>query len=196
MQMNLGATEVLDLVVARGSDSLEHYLCQPERLVKALVDPRQVTPLGDGSFRLRMRPLEFFGLHLEPTVDLHVEADPHGTLHLESTNCAIRGFPYADQRFGLYLKGQLRCQQAKLSGRADLRIQVDLPAPLNLMPRSLLELTGNSLARGVLATIRQRLCHHLIQDYCKWIQAIPRDDLELTKGETSDRLRLPIRVII
>jgi len=154
---------------------IQHYLRQPQRLVNALVDPSRVEQLNEENFRLKMRPLTFMTLSIQPTVDLRVWTEANGTVHLQSLGCEIRGIEYINQRFSLNLQGYLSPYQlhgkTHLRGNADLEVQVELPPPLCFTPRQLLETTGNGLLKSVLLTIKQRLLHQLLVDYHHWVSA-------------------------
>lgn len=158
---------------------IQHYLRQPQRLVNALVDPSRVKQLSDECFRLKMRPLSFMTLSIQPTVDMRVWATSDGTIHLESINCEIRGIEYINQRFSLNLVGKLRPHEVngvtQLRGRADLEVGVELPLPLSLTPKPIVETAGNGLLRSVLLTIKQRLAHQLLLDYRQWAAVQTKD---------------------
>jgi hypothetical protein len=129
--------------------------------------------LSENRFRLKMRSLNFLDIyHFQPTVVLKVWATSTGTVYLESESCEIRGIDYINHRFSLQLKGRLSPyeQDGKtyLQGKADLKVSVDLPPALSLTPAHFLELTGNSILKGVLSRIKQRLLGHLLQDYRHW----------------------------
>jgi hypothetical protein len=189
MNICFSAVQSIDLPVPEQPIPIQHYLRQPQRLIQALIDPRQVETLGNDHFRFKMRPLSFMSLSLQPTVDLRIWADADGVIHLESVGCEIRGVEYINQRFKLQLVGQLApCQAAAktfLKGQANLQVQVDLPPPLALTPRPLLEATGNGLLRSVLSTIKQRLAYQLLADYCAWVEIQRREQLGVaTNGAT------------
>ncbi|WP_008310469.1 DUF1997 domain-containing protein [Leptolyngbya sp. PCC 6406] len=170
--LHLHASQSVTLVVARQPVPIQHYLRQPRRLVSALISPSQVTELGNDVFRLHLRALQFFTLRIQPVVDLVIQVGDNGRLHLQSVGCEIRGNTFVDQRFDLKLVGYLhpypQADQTHLTGRADLKITVDLPPILALTPRSLLETTGNQLLRGSLLTMKQRLMRQLATDYIRW----------------------------
>lgn len=172
MEIHFTACQTVELAVAEQSVPIHHYLRQPHRLINALAATSQIEHLEPDLFRLKMRPLSFMMLNIQPTVDMQVWAEADGTVHLQSKGCEIRGVEYINQRFSLNLTGQLRpCliqQTTYLKGRADLQVRVELPPPLLLTPRSFLETTGNSLLKSVLLTIKQRLMHHLLMDYYTW----------------------------
>jgi hypothetical protein len=151
---------------------IHHYLRQPKRLVKALVDPTRLDALTEDIYRLKMRPLQFMMFSLQPTVDLKLWIQSDGTLNLKSVGCEIRGIEYINQRFSLDLVGKLYPVELQgityLKGQADLKVKVELPPPLWLTPQPILETTGNGLLKSVLMTVRHRLVHNLLSDYAHW----------------------------
>ncbi|HEY9848907.1 MAG TPA: DUF1997 domain-containing protein [Leptolyngbyaceae cyanobacterium] len=172
MHTRFDASQSVQMAVPEQPIPIKHYLRQPQRLVQALVDPSRIEQLSEELFRLKMRPLNFMMLTLQPTVDMRVWSESDGTVHLESVGCQIRGIEYVNQRFALNLKGRLfPCQingVTHLKGKADLQVQVELPPPFWLTPKPVLEATGNGLLKSVLLTIKHRLMHQLLLDYCKW----------------------------
>jgi len=166
------ASQSVEISVPKQSVPIQHYLRQPHRLVNALTDNSRIERLADEIFRLKMRPLAFMSLSIQPTVDMRVWAESNGTVYLRSVNCEILGFEYFNQRFSLNLKGYLAPYQAAnstyLQGKVDLAVTVDIPYPLCLTPQPILSATGNSLLKSVLLTIKQRLLHHLLADYRQW----------------------------
>jgi hypothetical protein len=176
MQTEFFASQSVVISVPVQTVPIHHYLRQPQRLVYALTDPSRVEILGDDVYRLKMRPLNFLMLTLQPTVDILVQVSPCGELRLRSVNCEIRGIEYINQRFQFDLQGKLVPLQfdgrTELVGQADLSVQVELPPMLWLTPKPLLETTGNGLLKSVLLTMKQRLMHQLIQDYCEWASEI------------------------
>ncbi|HEY9879839.1 MAG TPA: DUF1997 domain-containing protein [Leptolyngbyaceae cyanobacterium] len=151
---------------------IQHYLKQPQRLVAALVDPRRTQELDKGLFRLSMRPLNFMTVHIQPIVDLKIWHGHGDTLYLKSARCEIRGNDYINQRFQLTLDGFLMPVTTQggthLEGTARLAVEVELPPPLWLTPRPLLESSGNGLLKSVLLTLKQRLSRQLLSDYYSW----------------------------
>jgi hypothetical protein len=172
MYIRFNASQSVEIAVPEERVPIQHYLRQPRRLVNALVDGSRTEQLSDECFRLKMRPLEFMMLRIQPTVDMRVWAQSDGTINLESVACEIRGVGYINDRFALNLKGQLSPHQSKgityLKGKADLEVRVELPPPLWLTPKPILEATGNSLLKSVLVSVKQRLMYQLLLDYRRW----------------------------
>jgi Protein of unknown function (DUF1997) len=173
MYTRFTASQSVEIVVPEQPLPIQHYLRQPQRLVKALVDPSRIEQLDDELFRLKIRPLSFMTLSIQPTADLKVWAEPNGTLNLRSVACEILGLDYINQRFELNLQGHLSPYQRQdvtlLRGKADLEVKVELPFPLNMTPQPIVETTGNGLLKSVLMTIKQRLLHQLLTDYRSWV---------------------------
>jgi hypothetical protein len=188
MATKFNASQSVDIAVPKQPIPIQHYLRQPQRLVNALADNSRVQQLSEEVFRLKMRPLSFMSLSIQPTVDIRVWADSNGTIYLRSVGCEILGFEYINQRFALNLKGYLSPYQSHhgthLQGKADLEVQVDLPAPFSLTPKPILETTGNGLLKSVLLTIKQRLSHHLLADYRHWV--ISQTEKEGLKNDTGE----------
>lgn len=184
MNICFQASETVKLPVKEQEISIKHYLRQPQRLVKTIADPKLTKVLSDDLYELKMRPLNFLELyHFQPTVILKVWTGASGTVYLKSENCEIQGIDYINNRFSLNLKGKLTPHliegKTYLEGRADLEVKVELPPPLWLTPKPLLELTGNGLLKSVLLRIKQRIMTQLIDDYYHWI-ANEREDISLS----------------
>jgi hypothetical protein len=104
------ASQTLRLRVPHEDLPIEHYLRQPQRLVQAITDPRRIEVLGDGVYRLSLRPLQFLGISIEPTADLRVRSQADGSLQLASAGCQVKGPDYlsfVNDSFGMALQGTL-----------------------------------------------------------------------------------------
>ena len=175
MATQFTASQTVKINVPPQPIPIQHYLRQPQRLVNALADNSRIYQLSDEVFRLKMRPLNFMSLSIQPTVDLKIWAESNGTINLRSLTCKILGFEYINQRFSLNLQGHLSLHQLNgvttLEGRADLEVQVELPPPFCFTPKAILEATGNGLLKSVLMTVKQRLLHQLLADYRCWVKS-------------------------
>lgn len=179
MATKFKACQSVEIPVPHQPIAIKHYLRQPQRLVNALVDSSRIEQLSTEVFRLKMRPLAFMSLSIQPIVDMRVWAEPNGTIHLESVGSEIRGIEYINQRFQLDLKGNLsnydKDGNTRLKGTADLEVKVELPPPFSFTPKPILEATGNGLLKSVLLTIKQRLLHQLLVDYRRWVELHSKD---------------------
>lgn len=184
MYTRFRASQSVEIAIAQQPIPIQHYLRQPQRVVNALAASSQIEALSDERYRLKMRPLTFMMLRVQPVVDMRVWAEADGTVRLRSIDCEIRGVEYINQRFGLDLFGRLRPVEhnglTSLIGQADLEVRVEIPPPLQFTPKSLLEKTGNGLLKSVLLTVKQRLVHQLLSDYYAWV-----DDRAMMSPTTS-----------
>ncbi|TVQ42040.1 MAG: DUF1997 domain-containing protein [Gloeocapsa sp. DLM2.Bin57] len=191
MEIEFRATETVEIKVQQQEIPIQHYLRQPQRLVKAIANPNLMEQLSEERFRLKMRPLNFLDIyHFQPTVLLRVTPDTKGNVYLKSEDCEIRGIEYINSRFSLYVSGKLspieQNGQTYLRGKANLEVKVALPPPLWLTPKPLLEITGNGLLKSVLLRIKQRILSHLVQDYLIWAESNQQE--LITLRESSENL--------
>ncbi|ELR98327.1 DUF1997 domain-containing protein [Gloeocapsa sp. PCC 73106] len=175
MDVKFTASESVEIRVQQKEIPIQHYLRQPQRLVKAIASPSLMEQLSEERFRLKMSPLNFMEIyHFQPTVVLRVTPGPQGTVYLQSEDCEIRGIDYINDRFSLHVTGKLAPYEINgetyLKGKANLEVKVELPPLLWLTPRPFLEIAGNGLLKSVLLRIKQRLLSHLVQDYSQWAQ--------------------------
>ncbi|NET37193.1 MAG: DUF1997 domain-containing protein, partial [Cyanothece sp. SIO1E1] len=123
MLTQFAASESVEIAVCEQRIPIKYYLCKPQRVIDALVDPSRVELLDDEFFRLNMRPLRFILLEVQPIVDLKVWPASDGSIHLRSTRSEIRGNAYINRRFHLDLIGELR--QVESNGVTCLHGQAD-----------------------------------------------------------------------
>lgn len=176
MNAQFSASQSVDLILAEEVEHIEAYLRQPERLLKALINPNQLSPLGTQCFRYELQPLNFLILQPQPSVDLRVWTDDDGVLRIQSMEARIRGLNLPPSRFGLTLQGNLaprRQSIAGLQGSVQLQVEVDVPPILQWAPPVLIESTGNTLLRGILLSLRQRLERQLRSDFQQWQHQSP-----------------------
>jgi hypothetical protein len=175
MPIRLSASQSVTIPVHDQPLPIQHYLKQPQRLVKALIDPSRVEILDAELFRLSMRSIDFMTVHIQPVVDLKVWHSPQGGLCLSALRSEICGNDEINRRFKLALDGFLTPTihrgETRLEGNARLTVEVDLPPAFWLTPRSLLETTGNGLLKSILLTIKQRLSRQLLADYYAWVKS-------------------------
>lgn len=92
MATRFTASQSVEIAVPEQPIHIQHYLRQPQRLVKALADNTRTQQLSEEVFRLKMRPLTFMSLSIQPTVDMRVWAESNGIIYLRSLGCEILGF--------------------------------------------------------------------------------------------------------
>jgi hypothetical protein len=187
--------KTLNLLVPNEIIPIEHYLRQPQRLIHAITDPRRIEEVDESVYRLSLRPLSFLGISIEPTADLRVWSHSDGTLRLQSVACEVKVpdyLSYVNQSFSMSLEGILQPQRqansTRLNGKADLAVQVELPAPIKFMPDAVLDSAGRTFLSGILATIQHRLERQLIGDYRAWVIATQDRSVTSTQGKLRSNL--------
>ena len=193
MHVSLKAQESVEISVDNEATPIQHYLRQPQRVVKAIAEPQLIKQLANDAYELKMRPINFMEVyHFQPIVQLKVWSGSGSSVYLKSEGCQIKGIDYINDRFTLNLKGVLypheQNGQTVLLGQADLEVGVDLPAALMFTPKPLLEKAGNKLLKGVLSRIKQKLMTQLVQEYVAWAsqEKMAQSDLSSQSKLSSD----------
>ncbi len=171
MPLTFCASQRLDLPVKHLSEQLPEYLQQENRVIGSLLDPRQLTRLGPGTYRYTVTSLQVFQLQVKPVVSLEIETEG-GTMHMRALDCELEGLGIVDD-FNLTLEARLSCDSKGLSGDARLAVQVSQPPLLRLIPRRVLETTGESILSGILLGIKTRVGQQLIADFKRWCREPP-----------------------
>jgi len=171
MPLAFCASQRLDLSVNRLSERLPEYLQQEERVIASLLDPSQLTRLAPGTYRYTVTSLQVFQLQVKPVVSLEIETEG-GTMLMRALDCELQGLGIVDD-FNLTLEARLSCASKGLSGDARLEVQVSQPPLLRLIPRRVLETTGESILSGILLGIKTRVGQQLIADFKRWCSETP-----------------------
>lgn len=166
MPLAFSASQELQLSVAEQPERLAGYLADEERVVKALLDARQLERLGAGRWRYTVTRLQVFQLQIQPVVELSCRMEP-GALTLEASDCHLEGLGLVDD-FQLTLSSRLSAGSQGLEGDATLGVQVSQPPLLKLIPTKVLEATGRSLLAGILLGIKTRVGQQLVDDFRDW----------------------------
>lgn len=166
MALAFSAIQQLDLPVNEGVDQLAGYLSDANRVVEALLDPRQLEQLGTEHYRYTVTRVQVFQLQIQPIVELRAHPTP-GRLDLEAVDCHLEGLGLVDD-FQLRLRSWLMASPRGLEGEAELAVQVSQPPLLRLIPARVLEATGRSVLSGILLGIRNRVGQQLLADFERW----------------------------
>ena len=168
MTLAFSARQQLTLPVRDNLDQLAHYLRDEDRVVGALLDRRQLQPLGPGHYRYTVTRVKVFQLQIQPIVELEAHCD-QGRLELQALDCQLEGLGLVDD-FRLTLDSWLEAAADGLEGEASLSVTVSQPPLLRLIPPRILEATGHSVLAGILLGIRNRVGQQLLEDFRRWCQ--------------------------
>ena len=166
MALAFHASQKLDLPVVAQSALLEPYLQEKDRVIAALLDPRQLSKTGEGTYTYTVTTLQVFQLQVRPVVSLAVSISD-GTLCIQATEASLDGLGLVDD-FQLSLEARLQATDRGLQGEATLGVNVSQPPLLRLIPKRVLESTGESILNGILITIKGRVGRQLIKDFQAW----------------------------
>jgi len=173
MRLAFSARQNLQLEIQHELERLPLYLQQEQRVIAALLDHRQLEPLGpSGHYRYTVSQLQVFQLRIQPIVDLQTELT-EGRLELSARDCQLEGLGLVDD-FELSLNSWLRPCASGLEGEALLAVEVSRPPLLGLVPQRVLEATGHSLLAGILLGIKGRVGQQLVDDFEQWCRETPR----------------------
>ncbi|MBE9029383.1 DUF1997 domain-containing protein [filamentous cyanobacterium LEGE 11480] len=169
------AKQSVELFIPNEAVPIQPYLRESERIVRAIGNSGTVMPLGGELFQLKLKPINFISLQLQPIVDMRVWTSNDDCLHIQSVACEILGLEqFNDPQFILNLVGELKPvtirRSIRLQGHVHLSVQVNMPMPIALTPKPILEGTGNTIMGGVLSSMKQRLKKNLVKDYQDWVR--------------------------
>ena len=166
MPLAFSASQALQLPVQRQASQLSAYLNDEQRVISALLDPKQLSPLGPGRYRYTVTRLQVFQLQIQPVVELVARRSPN-RIELEALDCELEGLGLVDD-FQLTLHSWLEATADGLVGEASLAVSVSQPSLLRLIPPAVLEATGRSLLAGILLGIKTRVGQQLVSDFENW----------------------------
>ncbi len=173
-QTRLFTSQTVEIQVPREAYPIEGYLDQPDRLVTTLAPGDRLMKLENGQYRLEILPMNVLNFTISPVVDLAVWVDADRKVQVESVGCEIRGVESLRDRFDFKLVGELypihTPDRILLRGSALLKIELDLPMPFKVMPRSIVEGAGNAVLETTLKTVKGRMLKYVVKDYQAWVK--------------------------
>ena len=184
MPLSFRARQHLDLPIAEESERLRAYLHEHDRVVKALLDPSQLTALTPDRYLYTVTTLQVFQLYVKPVVSLEVD-EVGGKLRIRALDADLEGLGLVDD-FQLNLEALLEATPRGLQGEAMLSVEVSQPSLLRLIPKRVLESTGESILNGILLTIKGRVGRQLVADFQAWSKDLdvpPDSESALLGGE-------------
>ena len=169
MQLAFSARQKLDLAIPGSAERLGAYLAQEERVVRLLLGSGALESLRPAHYRYTLPQLKVFQLQLQPIVDLRATPSPQ-RLVIHSYGCRLNSAVLAAHDFQLQLDSWLEARGERLEGEAALAVQVGRPQLLRLIPKAVLEGTGDRVLASVLGGIKARVSRTVGQDFQAWRQ--------------------------
>ena len=168
MLLSFDAKQKLKLSVTTNKEYLSDYLLQEERVVGAMLDSNKLIPEGEGKYKYNVTSFRVFQLDVNPVVSIAVE-NINGALNMSALDSKLDGLGIVED-FNLILKANLQATKIGLEGEALLGVTVSQPPLLRLIPKKILESTGQSVLNGILLGIKARVQQQLIKDFSEWCE--------------------------
>ena len=168
MLLSFDAKQKLKLSVRRNKEYLPKYLMEEERVVGAMLDSKKLVFEREGRYKYTVTSFKVFQLDIKPVVSIAVE-NKDGILRMSALESTLDGLGMIDD-FNLILKANLEATDIGLEGEALLGVSVSQPPLLKLVPKKILESTGQSVLNGILLGIKSRVQQQLVKDFLDWCQ--------------------------
>ena len=169
MLLSFDAKQKLKLSITRKKEYLSKYLLEEERVVGAMLDSKKLVPEGLGRYKYTVTSFKVFQLDINPVVLIAVE-NKDGILRMSALESKLDGLGIVED-FNLILKANLEATSIGLEGEAILGVSVSQPPLLKLVPKKILESTGNSVLNGILLGIKSRVQQQLVKDFLDWCES-------------------------
>ena len=171
-QMRLMTTQTVELRVPPQQFPIEDYLRIPDRFVQTLAPANRLQRIDAERYRLEIPAFSMLTLTICPIVDLAVWVDKDQKVQIESVAFEMRGMEGLKDRFDFKLIGELypvhTPKDVLVRGNALLRIDLDLPKPFSIMPKSVVEGAGNTMLKASLGAVKGQMLKELVRDYQAW----------------------------
>ena len=168
MLLSFNAKQKLKLSVSRNKEYLSKYLLEEERVVGAMLDSKKLVPEGEGRYKYTVTSFKVFQLDINPVVSIGVDSKD-GILRMSALESKLDGLGMVND-FNLILKANLEATDVGLEGEALLGVTVSQPPILKLIPKKMLESTGQSVLNGILLGIKSRVQQQLVRDFLDWCE--------------------------
>ena len=151
---------------------LQGYLSQPGRPLKALLNRKKVERLKDGQFLYASRPYQLLNFQLQPEVVIRSSWDGD-QLTIVFEHCTIHGLGRLQDLVQFQCQARIRPEQERLIATADLSLELSWSGAGGLLPKPLMQSTGDLALRLVTDRLEKRCRTGLIKGALNWIARHP-----------------------
>ena len=171
--MQVHRSHGIDLQVPDASLSqLQSYLAQPGRPLKALLNRKKVERLEDGRFLYASRPYQLLKFQLQPEVVFSSSWDGH-QLTIVFEHCTMHGLGQLQDLVQFHCQAWIRPEQERLVAKADLSLELSPNGSGALLPKLLMQRTGDLALRLVTDRLEKRCRTGLIKGALNWVARHP-----------------------
>ncbi len=151
---------------------LQAYLSRPVRPLKALLNRKKVERLEDGRFLYVSRPYHLLNFQLQPEVVFRSSWDGD-QLIIVFENCTIHGLGGLQHLVQFQCQAWIRPEQERLLAKADLSLELSSSGAGALLPKPLMQRTGD-LALGLVTDRLEKRCRTgLMKGVLNWVACHP-----------------------
>ena len=151
---------------------LQGYLAQPGRPLKALLNRKKVERLEDGRFLYSSRPYQLLNFQLQPEVVFRCRWDGD-QLSIVFEQCTIHGLGRLQELVQFQCQAWIRPEQQRLMAKADLSLELSPGGAGALLPRPLMQRTGDLALRLVTDRLEKRCRTGLMKGALDWLARHP-----------------------
>ena len=151
---------------------LQGYLSRPGRPLKALLNRKKVERLEDGRYLYVSRPYQLLTFELQPEVVFrsHWDGDQ---LTIVFEQCTIHGLGRLQELVQFQCQAWIRPEQERLMAKADLSLELSPGGAGSLLPKPLMQRTGDLALRLVTDRLEKRCRTGLIKGALDWVARHP-----------------------
>lgn len=162
------------------SNTLTEYMRLPVEQYALVPMPLNATLSripSNNKFELRVPPMRFLWLEVQPVVEADVALEPHRVV-ISSDKCRLIGSPFLskvqmNERFNFSAYTELtwndaRNENSTISAQTLIEVDVDRPFPFRTMPKRAIEKVGNTAMRLSMNFILKSFLQGLASDYQLW----------------------------
>ncbi|CAN6439846.1 unnamed protein product [Victoria cruziana] len=188
----------------------DDYIRDRQRVFEAMFpDKRRSQRLNDEEWRIKMLPIDFFFLSVNPIVDMRITCKSHGkeyppgvrkssstVLALEAIRWELKGLDYVlkPSDFTLGVRGALYSEKlgvrSRLKGQLELNISFVLPPVLELVPKDVLRSVAESVLNRLLVNMKQQVNSSLVSDFREYTKE--KIALARRKEEAESQAAIPL----
>ena len=151
---------------------LQGYLAQPGRPLKALLNRKKVERLVDGRFLYASRPYQLLKFQLQPEVVFRSSWDGN-QLTIVFEHCTIHGLGPLQDLVQFQCQAWIRPEQERLMAKADLSLELSSNGAGALLPKLLMQRTGELALSLVTDRLEKRCRTGLIKGALHWVARHP-----------------------